>query len=63
MARLVIEINLDNSAFEENKNGEISKCLDRVKAGLDAGLLPAMMNPISDTNGTRIGYWKEFKDD
>lgn len=56
MARVTIEFNTDNSAFEENPSethfilADLDEALARSKPGDDG--------KVYDTNGNRIGQWK-----
>ena len=61
MSRLAIEITLDNAAFEDNREDEISHCLEIVKWDLKKGLQPGMTYPVFDSNGNRTGNWAIFE--
>jgi hypothetical protein len=57
--KLIINMNLDNSAFADNPD-EVAKCLDRV-AGAVQSLLDNYRDSgegrIRDSNGNTVGEW------
>ena len=52
---LTIKIELENEAFEDNYEKEISECLEKVKAKIS---LDYLSHTIYDTNGNEVGYFK-----
>ncbi len=58
--KLVIEINLDNEAFEDGEVGEVARILSDLGGRLDA-MSPGVLHSLLDVNGNRVGS-AEIKD-
>jgi hypothetical protein len=59
MSKLVIEIEMDGAAFDDDATSEAQKCLRRVVR--DIGREPSWKSYerlILDSNGNAVGFWK-----
>ena len=60
MNKLIIEIETDNSAFEDSTEAEVNRILDNIKAKINYDYLTAcgVSLSINDTNGNKVGSIK-----
>lgn len=58
MGKIIIELNTNNSAFEENES-EVSRILSDLGERLEAGQKP---ESLRDSNGNKVGT-VEYKED
>lgn len=58
MGKIIIELNTNNSAFEENES-EVSRILSDLGERLEAGQKP---ESLQDSNGNKVGT-VEYKED
>jgi len=56
--RILIEVNLDNEAFNENP-AELSEILNRIDT---TGLQPGYEGKLRDSNGNKVGQFEVVED-
>lgn len=55
--KFTLEINCDNAAFADDREGEIARILTDLAAEIDAGMLPLLSHhPVRDGNGNKVGF-------
>lgn len=57
--KIIIEIETDNAAFEDDYKGELYRVLGAITAHIHQGLETF---PIKDTNGNVIGFFKTIEE-
>ena len=66
MKTFLLNVNMNNAAFQENGAYELQAVLDRVSRHIpmvcstvgDVEIVPARVYPVRDTNGNTVGSWK-----
>jgi hypothetical protein len=59
MSKLVIEIEMDGAAFEDDATSETQKCLRRVVRDIGQALSwNRHERLILDSNGNAVGFWR-----
>lgn len=60
MAHMIINIEMDNAAFDECESAEISRILHELADRMECGISPVTI--IRDHNGNRIGQAEHYEE-
>ena len=58
MAKLTMEINMDNAAFEDCNGTEVARMLRDMAQTMDGCDLLREHGLLFDINGNKVGFWK-----